>query len=148
METLRELSVDRYNQCERETKRRFDLRDISVFIYSSHDQDGMGVVGTEQVSKEHKQISTLVNKCGGRIRLVADETVNLCVIEMHRLQAIIERFDQWRRKQTATLDDSVETVEESVQNNGDPRYNAQGESEAANVGQKQQRGVARSKREL
>lgn len=35
VDIIRQICVDRYEMCDRETERRFDLKDVSVYIHST-----------------------------------------------------------------------------------------------------------------
>lgn len=45
------------------------------------------------------------------MRLALDENVNICIIDMSRLQGIIEAFEVWRKKVLKEYDETAEVNE-------------------------------------
>ena len=110
-EELFEISVDRYEVCEKELRKRFDIKGIQMYQHyqyesnnaanASFDSNGLAVkAGT---ADPNRTLTNWINKCGGSNNLVLKPSVSIAIIEMSKLKSIIENFEAWKGKVLASM---------------------------------------------
>ena len=75
--------------------RRNDFKGLSVYSHQIY-EDLSALQST--TAKENKALSSWITKCGGKMRLMIDDNVNLAIVETSKLRTMIGQFTQWRRK--------------------------------------------------
>jgi hypothetical protein len=87
-EDIMQICADRYQLCENQLKKRFDLHEISFYQHSAYENGSSG-------SKENQKVTMWINKCRGTVRFGMGDTINIVIVEMHKLKNMIETYSQW-----------------------------------------------------
>jgi len=102
-EELFEISVERYEACERELRRRYDIKGFNFYQLSHYEAnaanasiDSNGMTVKTGGSDPNRSLTNWINKCGGTYNLTLKPNVNVAIVEMPKLKAIIESFEAWR----------------------------------------------------
>jgi len=109
-EELFEISVDRYEECERELRKRFDIKGIQMYQHYQYEAsnasssiDSNGVAVRSVTADPNRTLTNWINKCGGSNNLVLKPNVSIAIIEMSKIKSIIENFEAWKGKVLASM---------------------------------------------
>ena len=109
-EELFEISVDRYEECEREMRKRFDIKGIQMYQHYQYEAnnasasfDSNGVAVRSGTADPNRTLTNWINKCGGSNNLTLKSSVSIAIIEMSKIRSIIENFEAWKGKMLASM---------------------------------------------